>query len=240
MWSQKAWGYDHGLAVIWVVASVVLAVLLYLLGKYRMGDGRGILIDGRNKVSLSRLQLVGWTLVVLSAMLAWVIGKGTLKLHVPDELLALLGISVASTAAAITVKAVNATRDVNEAEVARVNTEGAPDPKGKPVGHNGRVIVNDKPDRARFSDIFMSENPRDAGTIDLGKVQMFAFTVLVWIGYVLLLGRDGFGAVEGKAGVFGFPPIDGTIVTLIGLSHAGYLTVKALPTVGAAASEPPK
>jgi hypothetical protein len=40
--------------------------------------------------------------------------------------------------------------------------------------------------------------------------------------------------------VFGFPPIDGTIVTLIGLSHAGYLTVKALPTVGAAASEPPK
>ncbi len=80
------------LAVRWLLVMAVFVGLLVLIGRdvtgrqvestrrgrtvIRMAPGRvdGVLIDLRNKVSLSRLQLVLWTVVVLSA---WV----TLALH---------------------------------------------------------------------------------------------------------------------------------------------------------------
>ena len=79
-------------AVRWLLVMAVFVGLLVLIGRdvtgrqvestrrgrtvIRMAPGRvdGVLIDLRNKVSLSRLQLVLWTVVVLSA---WV----TLALH---------------------------------------------------------------------------------------------------------------------------------------------------------------
>ena len=78
------------LAVRWLLIMAVFIALLVLIGReitgrpvestrrgrttFQPGRADGVLIDMRNKVSLSRLQLVMWTVVVLSA---WV----TLALH---------------------------------------------------------------------------------------------------------------------------------------------------------------
>lgn len=78
------------LAVRWLLIMAVFVGLLVLIGRevtgqavesprrgrttFQPGRADGVLIDMRNKVSLSRLQLVLWTIVVLSA---WV----TLALH---------------------------------------------------------------------------------------------------------------------------------------------------------------
>ncbi len=78
------------LAVRWLLIMAVFIGLLVLIGReitgrpgettrrgraaFQPGRADGVLIDLRNKVSLSRLQLVMWTVIVLSA---WV----TLALH---------------------------------------------------------------------------------------------------------------------------------------------------------------
>jgi hypothetical protein len=58
----KLWG--------WVIALVLLGVFAAVAGQGNTGLWRGLLIDERNKISLSRLQLTLWTIVVLSGFLS--------------------------------------------------------------------------------------------------------------------------------------------------------------------------
>ena len=53
----------------WVVALVLLGVFAAIAGQGITGLWRGLLIDERNKISLARLQLTLWTIVVLSGFL---------------------------------------------------------------------------------------------------------------------------------------------------------------------------
>ena len=62
------------LSLRWLLVMGVMVLLLVVIGSQIAGRFDGVLIDPRNKISLSRLQLVLWTVVVLSA---WM----TLALH---------------------------------------------------------------------------------------------------------------------------------------------------------------
>jgi len=53
----------------WLATLGLLALFAAIAGQGITGDWRGVLIDGRNKMSLSRLQTALWTLVILSAFL---------------------------------------------------------------------------------------------------------------------------------------------------------------------------
>jgi hypothetical protein len=53
----------------WVVALILLGVFAAVAGQGITGLWRGLLIDERNKISLARLQLTLWTIVVLSGFL---------------------------------------------------------------------------------------------------------------------------------------------------------------------------
>jgi len=89
----------------WLIILVMMATFAILAGRGITGYWRGILIDSRNKMSLGRLQLVAWTLLVLSALVTAAVTNGafgaqsTLAIHVPEELWVLLGISTASAIA---------------------------------------------------------------------------------------------------------------------------------------------
>src|SRR5262245_21723061 len=96
----------------WIVCALAMFTLLALAGREINGRWLGVLIDTRNKMSLSRLQITLWTILVLSAYLmvafprieAMVRGtltqKQALEIVFPEELLLAMGISAASFAGA--------------------------------------------------------------------------------------------------------------------------------------------
>jgi cell division protein FtsL len=99
---------------LWGLAALIILVLLALAGREINGQWLGVLIDTRNKMSLSRLQITLWTVMVLSAYLTMVmprviamVGKGAaltqeqaLDITFPEELILAMGISAASFAGA--------------------------------------------------------------------------------------------------------------------------------------------
>jgi hypothetical protein len=61
--------------VLWIAGMVIILILLALAGREINGRWVGVLIDSRNKLSLSRLQISLWTTLVLSAYLAMAIPR---------------------------------------------------------------------------------------------------------------------------------------------------------------------
>lgn len=226
----------------------------------------GILIDSRNKVSLSRLQLVLWTLVVLSGF--FVMGllntanlastgasdPGPLDITVPQEVWWLLGISTTSlvgspllksyreeqsatgstpapvsTSAPVT-EAVAATTDTSnnadaEATPAPAPVATTPGTNGTSTDNTGKVIhKNTTADKASFWDIFMGEESTNYKSVDVAKLQMLFFSLITVVSYTIAV------IVQIKTGsTFSFPDINAGLVTLMGISHAGYLTNKGIP-----------
>jgi hypothetical protein len=86
----------------WVVTLGLLALFAAIAGQGITGYWRGVLIDGRNKMSLSRLQTALWTLVILSAFLTAALvnirsGQADpLSSAIPTGTWILLGISITS------------------------------------------------------------------------------------------------------------------------------------------------
>ena len=78
---------------------IIMAVFTFGVGRALTGTWKSLLIDERNKQSLSRLQLVLWTGLVTSAIaaaVAWNIhikAADPLGIQIPQEILVLLGIS---------------------------------------------------------------------------------------------------------------------------------------------------
>ena len=103
---------------LWLVLTAIMIALLVALGLRVKQHLLGILIDARNRISLSRFQIILWTILVLSAFLAIALPRslpgGTeqpLNISFPTELLAALGISTASLAGSSFVKNNKKTKD---------------------------------------------------------------------------------------------------------------------------------
>jgi hypothetical protein len=90
------------MTALWIVFMALMGITIVLIGHGITGQLDGFLIDPRNKMSLSRLQLVLWTIVILPAFLAAAVfnfGAGAedpLNITVPPEVWGLLGISAGS------------------------------------------------------------------------------------------------------------------------------------------------
>lgn len=195
--------------VAWIAIAALMAAFAAVAGHGVTGLTRGVLIDDRHRLSLSRLQMLLWTVLVLSAYMAAALanigrdGTSPLTVNIPSELWLAMGISTASLVAAPVALAYKQSRRPGQ-------LESLPNPAD-----------------SGFSDLFRGEEVTDYDHLDLGKVQMFLFTVVVILGYGLALG-DMF---EDTMGVFtSLPAVDDAVVTLLAISHAGYLTKKAVPT----------
>jgi hypothetical protein len=193
----------------WLLIAFLMALFTIVAGHGVTGLGRGVLIDDRHRLSLSRLQMMLWGILVLSGYMAAAlsnIGRGMgspLNVAIPSELLLAMGISTASL-----VVAPAALSHKNRRRPSQVPP--LPDPRA-----------------SQMIDLFRGEETSDNGDLDLGKVQMFLFTVVLVMGYGLALG-DQFADQQGM--ISSLPDIDSAVVTLLAISHAGYLTKKAIPT----------
>ncbi|MBN1976882.1 MAG: hypothetical protein JW918_05725 [Anaerolineae bacterium] len=85
--------------------------------------------------------------------------------------------------------------------------------------------------KASWIDMFRGEEKTNEEIVDVGKVQMFFFTIVVVFTYAVLLWtllgeKDDLRHPLGVA----FPAFTTSLNALLGISHAGYLTVKSVRT----------
>ncbi|MGB9880369.1 MAG: hypothetical protein ACPLRM_06370, partial [Anaerolineae bacterium] len=99
--------------VAWWVISAALVLLPVVWIGIKKKDPFIILVDDRNRYSLSQLQITLWTILVLSLLLGVFLARkfapnavtNPLAIEIPDELLIVMGISVGSTTVASAIKA---------------------------------------------------------------------------------------------------------------------------------------
>jgi hypothetical protein len=100
-----------------------------------------------------------------------------------------------------------------------------------------RIQTNSTVQEAKLSDFFRGEEGSDFLKLDLSKVQMFYFTVIVIGAYAVALANV---FTTTQTAITSLPTLDGGVVALLGVSHAGYLTNKAVPKGDAAPTPAPE
>ncbi len=226
-----------GRLLVWVATALPLLGLLVLVGHGIVGRWPGALIDGRNRISLARLQMATWTVLVLSAFFTTVLWRiaaaepDALNVAIPYELWLAMGLSITSLVAAPLILHTKTGKAPNGQELDQTlalrEVQGASSAQGGQEGAQGQLLVKARPQAADWSDLFQGEETGNAAQLDLGKVQMFFFTVVLALTYAAALAA-AFTTIA-PALPTGLPPLQPSAVALLGLSHAGYLVNKALP-----------
>lgn len=80
---------------------------------------------------------------------------------------------------------------------------------------------------ASFADMFEGNEVGNAAHVDLSKVQMFFFTVVIAVAYVFAL-WDVMSTDAIYGANFAFPAVSDGMVALLGISNAGYLAAKGV------------
>jgi hypothetical protein len=201
--------------VEWAVSGAVLVIFAALIGRATGYGLVGVLIDGRGRYSLSRLQLVMWTLLVLSTLLGLFFSSGYSKagidaaFKIPQNLLVLMGISVGSATVA---GAVKSSKDLT----GNVQKAGILPPTAALARGAANVVV-----RPHFSQMFLEEEGSQIDkVVDVSKFQNFFFTLALAVTYLALVASSN---------PHGYPTFSNEVLWLLGLSHAGYVGGK-LPT----------
>jgi hypothetical protein len=241
------WACSYGDArIAWLVSFIFTMLIMLLIGDGTSGVWLGILIDDRKVMSLSRFQLIVWTMIVLSAFSAaaiWNISVGyvePLRIAIPGELWLLMGISTTSLVASPLI--LSNKKELNPLEKEMDQTFRDLHRKGsakESLDNDGMIVKNKDIKSARWSDMLTGEETGNAASADISRIQMFFFTLIVAFAYIVALWAM-FGVLGGEQGVEAFPSLDESVIALIGISHAGYITAKATPHSRAENDNPPK
>ncbi len=214
----------------WLIVLTLMIALFLWIGAFMTGRPLGILVNERNLMSLSRFQMVVWTLLILSAYLTLVLYR--IKTDVPDALVvpmdwhlwALMGISVTSLIG--TPLLLSTKFDKNPAQSAVKKAAVNLNERVDEIKSNcqGVLYVNSKVEDASFKDMLQGDELKNTAHVDLAKVQMLFFTIVIAVGY----GVDLFMKLSGPVIIEQFPPLSEGVLALLGISHAGYLTSKGV------------
>jgi hypothetical protein len=207
----------------WLIILGLLVLLTGIISLGSTGHWLGILIDDRNEMSLSRFQMALWTLLILSAFLGMVFVnvynhmnplQAMSSIVIPPTLLVLMGISTTSLVGA---------------------------PLILSIKQSANQLIDTKlgsGEKASFIDLFLGDDRANGKRIDLGKLQMFYFTVILALAYAVSIGvvftHDGIGGTHALQ----FPALNDQFLVLLGISHVGYLAYKAVPRDGASTPAP--
>jgi hypothetical protein len=218
------------------VGAVGLLVFeLAVLGICIRGEADGILIDARNCMSLSRLQTFVWMVLILAAVLVASAFNIALKypeplahVAIPDNVLALLGISGGSLAAAPALLSLKATQTPSQSAIDAVSGQT------NNRLYIGSLATNTDIGDARWTDMITGDEMGNFDAIDLSKVQHVLISLLLVTIYAMEL-WDLFAATGPTASL---PELKGPFVWLMGISNASYLAYKASPHTTAASAAP--
>lgn len=211
-----------------LVLLVLLALFFLALGTFIAGRPLGVLVNERHLMSLSRFQMVFWTIIVLAGYISIVAHRmqghleNALAVEIAPQLWMLMGISVTSLVGSGLV--LNTKRDkVPEPAVVTRAVKTAQEPELEKI-RQGTLYANEKPQDANFKDLFQGDEVGNTTQVDLAKAQMFFFTMVIGVSYA----ADLFYKLGGEIITDQFPPLSDGVVTLMGISHAGYLASKGV------------
>ena len=233
----------------WLVLAGAMIVFLAVLGLQINGRIGGSLIDDMKLMSLSRFQLVAWTVVIGSSILAFglvrafALGSGALEFTIHRELWMLLGISAGAAAGKELVNSVKKDKHVENADVLAVQTAETLTKQGTPTNHVeveqhrvGSLYGNPSTDDASLVDMFQGTEVANTAQVDMAKVQMFFFTIAALVAY----GAEVFtmlGKVTAASQLVELPKVGPGLLALLTVSHATYLGGKTIDHSSGAKSE---
>lgn len=213
-------------------------MILGLMAAFALVNGHGIagvrwgiLIDNRDRMSLSRLQMLAWMLLILSAVLTAILGNvssgsaSPMDIQIPSQLWILLGISTTTAVSAPALLNNKRPKQPDDKEMEKTTAElmtqghAGPDPDEASV-----VLRNASIQDARWSDLLKGDESGNASSVDLGKLQMFYFTFILVCGY----GAALYAMFKGPATVTALPPVQDGMNVMLGISQVGYLASKAV------------
>jgi hypothetical protein len=220
----------------WGCFALILVLFLVIAGRAITGVWLGAFIDDVNKISLSRLQLIVWTIVIVSAFMAAAFSNvlisgvaNPLGFAIPGQVLQLLGISTASLIGAtlISEPKKNATPNLDDdtlaAKTGTIATQNHA--SADTVTTTGVLISRRRPQDARWSDLVMGVEIGNGAHLDISRVQMLFFTIVLVSAYAVALGK----VLDSQTSFTAFPSLDTGMITLLGISQVGYLAIKAAP-----------
>ena len=210
-------------------------LFMIILGKAIVGRGLGILINQRNLMSLSRFQMVVWTVVVMSAyfVIAMMRAKVTgvaqpLVVQIDWQVWTLLGISTASLVGTPLINTNKTKKDPADPAIVK---QAAQVLKESDVTidqtREGILYANDNIAKAHFTDMFEGDELKNTHLVDVSKLQMFFFTIIVATAFcaeVFQMIMHQPMLVEGAS----LPSLPEGLLTLMGISNAGYLGSRAV------------
>jgi hypothetical protein len=238
------WWQPERPVIAWLAIMMLMAAFMVTFGHGITGSWRGVFIDGRYRISLGRLQLLAWTLVILSAIIAAAFHNlnshigSPLEISIPSQLWVLMGITTASAIASPAV--LSNKRNLQPDEKERSKTEKniieqkqkageiviqADEEKKKEKDEIKTIIhSNDSFDDARWGDLLKGDETGNAAAVDVGKIQMFFITFILVVAYGAAIGN----LLAGDGQITALPPVDEGMNVLLGISHTGYVANKAV------------
>ncbi len=248
-YGSAQWGIP--LAGSWGIAIAFLIVFLAALGLRVHDRIGGALIDEQKLMSLSRFQLVAWTVLIVSTILIVGITRGfatkqkptktateshngALDFIIPKELWMLLGITAAG---AVGKEVVNAAKKdsvmqnpdvaaMQAAEAINQTAQGAERTTVQEVETNrmGTLYANPSAKDASIVDMFQGNEVGNTAFVDISKVQMFFFTIAALVAY----GADVFDLLSNTKAldITELPKVGSGLLAILAVSHAAYIGAK--------------
>ncbi|HEX3950167.1 MAG TPA: hypothetical protein VHW95_09995 [Steroidobacteraceae bacterium] len=219
----------------WLIALSLIVVFFLLTGKAITGRGLGILINERKLMSLSRLQLVIWTIVIVSGFFVIALERirmgeapQPLNIGVDWQIWALLGLSATSFVGTPLLYGAKKAKNPADPElVPKVAARYREEPSGVNANREGILYGNGSIQDARFTDMFEGDELANVQLVDVAKLQMFFFTVAIAVAYGMqLYALIAYGDLS--VGDVKMPEVQSGLLVLMGVSHAGYLGSKSV------------
>ena len=230
-----------------VLVTLSLLLMMVVLGMATTNRPLGILINERNLMSLSRFQMMVWTVLILGAYLTFALARikamaaglpsdkpitDALAVQIDWHLWALMGISTTSLVGAPLILSSKRNQEPTQSATQKT-AQMVNEPEADIINNKqGTLYANTKVSDARLTDMFEGDELIDTARIDLAKVQMFYFTVIAAICFFVMVFNQMAGSQDilaaGKPYLDQLPLLPDGFVAVLGISHAGYLTSKGI------------
>jgi hypothetical protein len=221
----------------WLWTLGLLIVLCIYLGWLISGRPLGILVSDRNLMSLSRFQMIAWSVVILSGFLTIAFRRiaarvaSPLDIGMDSHLWALMGISTTSLVGTPLILQNKRDKPTDPDAVVKAAVTLKENPQEVEDNRQGNLYANNSIKDARVTDLFEGDEVGNTAYVDMAKVQMFLFTIIIIVAFCYQL-YDGFSrlgtSLDPKmvAEVAVMPVLSQGLITLLGISHVGYLGSK--------------
>ncbi len=245
-------GVDAWRLAAWFGSAIGYAVVIGRWGLVTRGTIFGVIIDRRKRMSLSRFQIVLWTLLVLPTLTVGLLGNvfrapsadAIVVMQIEWSLVALMGLSVGSFLAAPAALSLKTNREADVAERAAAvepddsAANGEVTPSGVSTATpatetEGQVLKNRSAKDASLSELILGEETGNARALDIARLQMLAITLIVWAAYLSTVLYQ-FGSHDPAVPyIVELTALNPQLLTLIMVSHGGYIAGKVVPNSAA-------